>query len=214
MIYYFSIEGSIGAGKSTLIRKLEKELTNVNQFPVKYLSEPVNLWSSIRNTVFDKNILEKFYEDQTKYSFSFQVLILTTLAQQIKEIQSENKDCILITERSLFASMEVFTKMLLEDKKLQKFEFDILHMLFEQLTNDIELCGIIYLDTPVDECHTRILKRNRSGEMIDMDYLTRLELYYKRFISNHRTLILNGDNHDKIEKFVLEWSSYKYLSSQ
>ena len=174
MIYLFSIEGNIGAGKSTLIRKLEKELITVNQFQVKFLSEPVDLWSSIRNSVFDKNILELFYEDQTKYSFPFQVLVLTTLAKQIKEIKSENKDCILITERSLFASMEVFTKMLLENKKLQKYEFDILYMLFEQLTDDLELCGIIYLDKPVDICYTRILKRGRSGETIDKDYLTKL----------------------------------------
>ena len=215
MIYLFSIDGNIGAGKSTLIKKLEKEIKNINSFPVKFLSEPVDLWSSIRNTVFDKNILELFYSDQIKYGFQFQILVLTSLVKQINNFKRTNKDCILISERSLFTSMFVFAEMLHDDNKLTKIEYDILKMLFEQLSYDIELCGIIYLDTPAEVCHERILKRGRSGEIIDIDYLVKVENYYKKFIDSHKTLISNNEyDIKKIESFILDWSSYYYLSKQ
>lgn len=215
MIYLFSIDGNIGAGKSTLIKKLEAELTVVNRFPVKFLLEPVDLWTSIRNNVFGKNILELFYEDQIKYSFQFQVLVLSSLVKQINDVKRLNEDCILITERSIFTSMFVFAEMLHDDNKSSKIEYDILKMLFEQISSDIELCGIIYLDTSIEICHERILKRARSGEDIDMTYLVKLERYYKRFINSHKTLILTDDyNIKKIESFIFDLSSYSYLSKQ
>lgn len=215
MIYLFSIDGNIGAGKSTLIKKLEKEIKNINNIPVKFIQEPVDLWTSIRNNVFDNNILELFYEDQIKYGFQFQVLVLSTLVKQFNDIKKLNKDCILITERSIFTSMFVFAEMLFDEEKLSKIEHDILKMLFEQISSEIELCGVIYLDTSADICHERILKRRRSGEDIDMDYLIKLENYYKKFICNHKLLILNDEyNIKKIERFILDWSSFRYLSKQ
>ena len=100
MIYHFALDGSIGAGKSTLIEQLKTNMLNINQLPVVYLPEPVELWQSLRNGVFDDNIIEKFYKDQSKYSFTFQVMALTTLRSQLRDIQNRYTDCILITERS------------------------------------------------------------------------------------------------------------------
>jgi deoxyguanosine kinase len=66
-----SIEGNIGSGKSTLLAKLREIYENdVN---VVFLKEPVDEWEKIK----DENgvsILEKFYEDQNKYSFPFQMM--------------------------------------------------------------------------------------------------------------------------------------------
>ena len=70
-IQIVSIEGNIGSGKSTLLANLKKHFNkNTN---IIFLKEPVDEWSKIT----DENgttILEKFYADQDKYSFSFQMM--------------------------------------------------------------------------------------------------------------------------------------------
>ena len=66
-----SIEGNIGSGKSTLLANLRKHYTNDSN--VVFLKEPVDEWEKIK----DENgttILEKFYGNQEKYSFPFQMM--------------------------------------------------------------------------------------------------------------------------------------------
>jgi deoxyadenosine/deoxycytidine kinase len=88
-IQIVSIEGNIGSGKSTLLANLKthfKDNTNII-----FLREPVDEWSKIT----DENgttILEKFYADQEKYSFSFQMMAyisrLKLLRDSINKIKS------------------------------------------------------------------------------------------------------------------------------
>jgi deoxyadenosine/deoxycytidine kinase len=67
-----SIDGNIGSGKSTLLEFLKKEFADNEN--IMFLREPVDIWESITDES-GTNILEKFYEDQTKYSFSFQGIV-------------------------------------------------------------------------------------------------------------------------------------------
>jgi deoxyadenosine/deoxycytidine kinase len=74
MCIIFSIEGNIGSGKSTLVRKLNKYLKDKYQGKkVIYLAEPVNTWNTIKDSK-GNTILAKFYENQHKYAFSFQMM--------------------------------------------------------------------------------------------------------------------------------------------
>lgn len=215
MIYHFALDGSIGAGKSTLIEQLKTNMLNVNQLPVVYLPEPVDLWQSLRNDVFDDNIIEKFYKNQSKYSFTFQVMALTTLRSQLRDIQSRYTECILITERSMYTSMYVFAQMLNDDNKMEKYEFDILNMLFDELTSEYDILGIIYLDVPVEVCYDRIIKRGRPGETIDLYYLNQLERYYKNYIKNMNTLEITDNETNKIDKirsFIFERTTIEFLN--
>ena len=52
VFYIFSVDGNIGSGKSTLIKKLKKELIKIYNINVIYLQEPVDEWKSIK----DENI--------------------------------------------------------------------------------------------------------------------------------------------------------------
>jgi deoxyadenosine/deoxycytidine kinase len=66
-ITIISIEGNIGSGKSTLLEKMRTHYKNNENIII--LREPVDIWENIH----DENgisILEKFYTDQQKYSFS------------------------------------------------------------------------------------------------------------------------------------------------
>ena len=61
-----SIEGNIGSGKSTFLQYLKEHLTSDK---ICFLVEPVDDWLSIVDTN-DKNIIERYYDDQKKICFS------------------------------------------------------------------------------------------------------------------------------------------------
>ena len=66
-----SIEGNIGSGKTTLLQNLKNKYKNNPQ--VIFLKEPVDEWNNIKDSN-GTTILEKFYLDQEKYSFAFQMM--------------------------------------------------------------------------------------------------------------------------------------------
>ena len=55
-----SIEGNIGAGKTTFVEKLKEELKHDKD--IIFITEPVNIWESIKDNE-NKSILERFYTD-------------------------------------------------------------------------------------------------------------------------------------------------------
>ena len=69
----FSIEGNIGSGKSTLVKILKEQLFTANGKKIIFLQEPVDEWESIKDES-GESILEKFYSNQQKYAFSFQMM--------------------------------------------------------------------------------------------------------------------------------------------
>ncbi len=74
MVQIVSIEGNIGSGKSTVVNTLCEYFNGrESNGNVYFLEEPVNEWVKIQD-LEGKNIIEKFYEDQDKYSFSFQMM--------------------------------------------------------------------------------------------------------------------------------------------
>ena len=77
----YSIEGNIGSGKSTFIDILKKENKLKN---VVYLEEPVKVWETIKDKS-EETILEKFYKNQNKYSFSFQMMAYISRLSELKK---------------------------------------------------------------------------------------------------------------------------------
>ena len=68
MTIIFSIEGNIGSGKSTMVKKLRNYLKkNYYNYYLIYVQEPVNIWESIKDSKGD-TILKKFYQSSI-YSF-------------------------------------------------------------------------------------------------------------------------------------------------
>lgn len=72
-----SIEGDIGAGKSTLIQYLKERNPTWN-----FIDEPVGTWTSLK-TDEGENLLELFYKDQKRYSYTFQNCALLSRAMNI-----------------------------------------------------------------------------------------------------------------------------------
>ena len=70
-----SIEGNIGSGKSTLLERL-KEVCQLDP-SICFIQEPVDIWNTIKDSS-GETILEKYYDDQHKYAFSFQMMAYIT----------------------------------------------------------------------------------------------------------------------------------------
>ena len=189
-----SIEGNIGSGKSTLINKLKKEFTSVGMTPVIYIDEPVKIW----NTIMDKNgdnIIKKYYEDQKKYAFQFQMMAyITRITELRKAMEKYNGNCIIITERSIETDKEVFAKMLYEKKILDNISYTIYLKWFEELSRDLKVNELIYLKTEPETALKRVIKRNRPGETIPIDYLKDCHERHERWLQKcDDVLLLNGE---------------------
>ena len=57
------IEGGIGCGKSTLVKKIQ-EFCATNNLNIKTIQEPVDIWMQIKDEKNGKNMIEAFYENQ------------------------------------------------------------------------------------------------------------------------------------------------------
>lgn len=198
-----SIEGNIGSGKSTLLENLRKKYKN-NELVV-FLKEPVDDWEKIKDKE-GNNMLKKFYLNQEKYSFAFQMMAyisrLKILRDTIKEIRKnpENK-YIIITERSLYTDKYVFAKMLHDQGKIEDVCYQIYLNWFDEFVSDYDINYTIYVNTEPKKCYERIHKRSREGEeVIPLNYLIECHNYHSEFLEE-----INGKNEvRKKEKLELD----------
>jgi deoxyadenosine/deoxycytidine kinase len=184
-----SVEGNIGSGKSTLVDKLKSTYFNKDKINTIYsveniifLQEPVDEWEDIKNEE-NKTMLELFYQDQKKYAFSFQMMAYISRLSLLKKACEENKNSIIVTERSLFTDRDVFAKMLFDEKKISLENYTIYRKWFDTFTNMFNVSYIIYIDTSPNVCFERIEKRNRNGESsIELNYLNQLHQYHTKML--------------------------------
>jgi deoxyadenosine/deoxycytidine kinase len=222
----YSIEGNIGSGKSTLLANLRNRFENPTKTSeetntprkIIFVKEPVDEWESIQ----DGNgitMLEKFYNDQDKYSFPFQMMAYISRLALLKEAIKNNPepDTIIITERCLYTDKYVFAKMLYDSGKIEDVCYQIYNKWFDTFASELPIEGVIYVKTNPDICNKRILLRSRNGESsIPLSYLENCHTYHNNMITvlntettNSKLLELNGnvdifENKDQINKWILE----------
>lgn len=210
MAYIFSIEGNIGSGKSTLVRALKQHYetvqTDVTQKPkVVFMEEPVSVWTEIKDTT-GENMIEKFYKDQHKYAFSFQMMAYISRLSMLKQCIKENPNAIIICERSLYTDKNVFAKMLYDEEKIDEVNYQIYMKWFDEFIEDIPNSGIIYVKADPEISHARVEKRARQGENIPLSYLENCHAYHENWIKHEETdvLILDAnENKSNIEAYHL-----------
>ena len=213
MTQIITIEGNIGSGKSTLLQHLKEKLIGCTD-SIIFLREPVDEWENIQ----DENgttILQKFYADQTTYSFSFQMMAYISRLALLKDTIQNNPNAIIITERSLVTDKMVFAKMLYDSGHIQYIEYQIYLKWFECFAKDYPINKVIYVNSSPEVCYERIDERSRLGEdVIPLSYLTTCDLYHKDMISyfseneNISVLELDGNTNIKIkenEHCLHEW---------
>lgn len=207
IVRIITIEGNIGSGKSTLLEILSKKYHSNNR--IVFLKEPVEEWEKIRD-LGGVTMLQKFYENQKKYSFSFQMMAYITRLAMMKKTIEENPDVtVLITERSLYTDKHVFAKMLYDMNNIEDVNYQIYTTWFDTFAKDYSVESVIYVNTDPDICHQRIKERSRTGEdEIPIDYLTKCHDYHEVMITDYFSkvfvLTLNGNENIRNNNSILD----------
>ena len=177
----YALEGNIGAGKSTIMKIIG------NQFhDVEFVEEPVKNWQNLGGM----NLLDAFYSDPKRWGFSFEFHSMLTKIQALLNAAESDKPIIII-ERSILSN-KVFMDLSNKLGKLDKMEYRMLKNTYDFYIQYVypQITGIIYLDTPVDECIRRITKRNRGEECtIEKSYLELIKKKYDE-LGNSSTMII------------------------
>jgi deoxyguanosine kinase len=159
---YVAIEGAIGAGKTTLAKRLAATFN----------------YDTLLEEAEQNPFLERFYEDRKSHALPTQLFFLFQRAQQIQALR----------QNDLFQPVRVADFLIEKDPlfaqvTLDKDELIIYQQVYNQLTIDAPQPDlVIYLQAPVDTLLRRIRQRGIDAEKsIDADYLDTLNDAYTRF---------------------------------
>lgn len=181
-----SVEGNIGAGKSTFLDHLSKHYEN--DPTVVILKEPLDKWCSIMDPDTNMSLLESYYANPITFAFPFQVFAFQTILQSIDQAVQENPDCrLLIVERSILSSCEVFARMLHSHEIMNPLEYQIYLNMFAIISNIEQYTPskVFYMKLDSYNCHERVMERDRKGEGdISMDYLDECNMYHDSWLKD------------------------------
>ena len=193
---FIVIEGNIGAGKTTLARKISEDY-NAKLIPEDFAENP---------------FLPKFYKNPEKYSFPLE---LSFLADRYQQLKNEVRD------RELFKSFIVsdyyFTKSLIfAVNTLSDDEFQLYRRIFDIIYSSLpkpDLYVYLYLD--VNNLKKNINRRGRLYEKdIKPEYLDNIQKGYFEYMRIHSSefkfLVIDTNNID----FVRNQSDYKRVRDQ
>jgi len=193
-IKYIAIEGVIGAGKTSLARKLAEDI-NANLILEQFDTNP---------------FLGKFYEDRKRFAFQTQMFFLVNRFKQQQELQQENLFSEFIVSDYIFEKDQIFAYLNLSDDELKLYE-----TIFPLLQRDIRHPDlVVFLQSGTDRITYNIKKRDRKVERhISRNYIQELGESYNNFFfkyNNTPLLIVNTNDID----FVNNQSEYEELKKQ
>jgi deoxyguanosine kinase len=179
---FIAFEGPIGAGKTSLARKVAASLE----------------CELVLERAEENPFLERFYQDPVNAALPTQLYFLFQRARQIQEMRQSD----------LFAPVRVSDFLLEKDQlfaqlTLSNQEYLLYEQVYRQLAIDAPVPDlVVYLQAPVDVLLERVRRRGISYEAgIQPDYMTRLsEAYLQFFYRYDRSplLIVNAESIDPI----------------
>ncbi|WP_103069995.1 2-amino-4-hydroxy-6-hydroxymethyldihydropteridine diphosphokinase [Aquimarina sediminis] len=163
---YLTIEGNIGAGKTSLAQIIAKE------FNAKLILE----------RFADNPFLPKFYEDMERYAFPLE---MSFLADRYQRLQDD------IAQYDLFkdfvvSDYDVFKSLIFAKVTLQSEEFTLYKKVFDLMYKNLTKPGLyVYLYQNTERLLENIKKRGRDYEQkIPGDYLDKINKGYLQFIKS------------------------------
>ena len=179
---YIVIEGPIGVGKTSLVRRLCSSLS----------AEPV------LEQAGENPFLERFYRNPRAGALPAQLYFLFQRAQQLASLNQQD----------LFAPVRVSDYLLAKDRLFARVTLDEAEYgLYEQVYQKLDVQAqqpdlVVYLQAPVDVLMERIARRGIDYEkQIERSYLERLNEAYARFFHEYAAaplLIVNAASIDPI----------------
>lgn len=181
---YIAIEGVIGAGKTSLAKKLSEKLS------AKLVQEE-----------FEENpFLEKFYDDRKRHAFQTQMFFLINRFKQQEQFNQEDLFTEFVVSDYIFDKDQIFAYLNLSGEELKLYE-----SIFPSLKRDLRQFDlVIFLQASVDRLIYNIKKRNRAIEKnISRTYIRELSEAYNNFFFKYNStplLIVNTTDIDFVNK--------------
>lgn len=179
-IRYIAIEGVIGAGKTSLAKRISERLN------AKLILEQ-----------FDNNpFLEKFYVDRKRFAFQTQMFFLINRFKQQQELHQEDLFAEHIVCDYIFEKDRIFAYL-----NLSKDELNLYESIYPLLARSLRKPDlVIFLQSSTDRLVYNIKKRNRKIERaITRSYLEELGEAYNHFFFRYNStplLIVNSSEID------------------
>ncbi|WP_106793808.1 2-amino-4-hydroxy-6-hydroxymethyldihydropteridine diphosphokinase [Aquimarina sp. Aq78] len=163
---YLTVEGNIGAGKTSLAQLIAKE------FNAKLILE----------RFADNPFLPKFYEDMERYAFPLE---MSFLADRYQRLQDD------IAQFDLFkdfvvSDYDVFKSLIFAKVTLQSEEFMLYKKVFDLMYRNLAKPGLyVYLYQNTERLLENIKKRGRDYEQkIPAEYLDKINKGYLQFMKS------------------------------
>jgi deoxyguanosine kinase len=181
---HIALEGAIGAGKSSLARRLAQHLG------AELLMEQAE----------ENPYLERFYNDATGYAFQTQVFFLFQRVRQVRALAQPGMFEQSIVSDFMFAKDALFARMNLSDE-----EYKLYSQMYAQLAPQVPQPDlVIWLQGSPSTLLQRIRRRAISMEQrIDTAYLQRLCDAYAEFFSafdDAPVLVVETENFNPLER--------------
>lgn len=191
---YITIEGNIGAGKTSLATRLAR------QFNSRLILEQFE----------DNSFLPKFYEDPARYAFPLELSFLADRFQQLKNQLAVHDMFQPVTIADYF----ILKSLIFAKKTLNGEEFNLYSRLFSIIENALpkpDLLVYLYLD--INRLQSNIRIRGRVYEQkIEDDYLRKIQEGYLDYIRQQQGLRVLLIDTNKLD-FVASDNDYNALTS-
>lgn len=195
---YISIEGNIGAGKTTLATRMSK------QFNSRLILEQFE----------DNSFLPKFYEDPSRYAFPLELSFLADRFQQLKSQLAVQDMFHPVTISDYF----ILKSLIFAKKTLNSEEFTLYSRLFSIIENVLPKPDLlVYLYLHIDRLQLNIRLRGRVYEQkIEDEYLQRIQDGYLDYIrqqqglrvllidTNHIDFVAHQVDYDKLIDIIIQ----------
>lgn len=191
---YIAIEGVIGAGKSSLARKLADKLS-----------------SNLIMEEFEENpFLEKFYDDRKRFAFQTQMFFLINRFKQQQQLNQQELFSKYMVSDYIFQKDKIFAYLNLTGEELKLYE-----TIFPLLERDIPKPDlVIFLQSSLDRLAENIKTRGRKFEKnLTRAYLSELSEAYNNFFFKYSSTPLLIVNTSEID-FVNREVDFEELCSQ
>jgi len=164
------IEGNIGIGKTTLSKKLSKDLNKI----------------LILEGFKENPFLDKFYQDPNRYALNLELTFLIDRCRQLNDYKNQMD----LFKSGVVFDYDIFKSLIFAGVTLSEIDFNLFRSIFYSMTKDLFKSNlVIYLLQTTDKLLININKRGRNYEKdINKDYLDKISNAYLKYLNNRPEL--------------------------